>query len=135
MPKYCDKCGEELKNENAKFCDKCGAEVKLPSNQQNNFNSSNMPLEVNEKSMPLAIIISFFLNGLGMAYAGNILKGVGYFIGSIILSLIISSIFNEFLTFIINLIVWIIGLVLTYQEVNEVNQQKRMLLMNSMNKN
>ena len=30
MPKYCDKCGEELKNENAKFCDKCGAEVKLP---------------------------------------------------------------------------------------------------------
>ena len=118
------------------------------SNQQNNFNSSNMPLEVNEKSMPLAIIISFFLNGLGMAYAGNILKGVGYFIGSIILSLIISicnnprkphlkpkPIFNEFLTFIINLIVWIIGLVLTYQEVNEVNQQKRMLLMNSMNKN
>lgn len=30
MPKYCDKCGEELKNENAKFCDKCRAEVKLP---------------------------------------------------------------------------------------------------------
>ena len=28
--KFCDKCGEELKNENAKFCDKCGAEVKLP---------------------------------------------------------------------------------------------------------
>ena len=70
MPKYCDKCGSEITNENAKFCDKCGAEVKLPSNQQNNFNSSNMPLEVNEKSMPLAIIISFFLNGLGMAYAG-----------------------------------------------------------------
>lgn len=58
-----------------------------------------MPLEVNEKSMPLAIIISFFLNGLGMAYAGNILKGVGYFIGSIILSLRGLSLNPYFLNF------------------------------------
>ena len=27
MVNFCDKCGAELKNENAKFCDKCGAEV------------------------------------------------------------------------------------------------------------
>lgn len=35
MVKFCDKCGEELKNENAKFCDKCGAEVKISNNQSN----------------------------------------------------------------------------------------------------
>ena len=35
MVKFCDKCGNELKNENAKFCDKCGAEVKISSNQSN----------------------------------------------------------------------------------------------------
>ena len=27
MPKFCDKCGHELKNENVKFCDKCGNKV------------------------------------------------------------------------------------------------------------
>jgi len=36
MVKFCDKCGHELKNENAKFCDKCGAEVKISTNQTNN---------------------------------------------------------------------------------------------------
>lgn len=29
MVKYCDKCGNELKNEDAKFCDKCGSEIKV----------------------------------------------------------------------------------------------------------
>jgi len=33
---FCDKCGHELKNENAKFCDKCGAEIKN-TNTNNNF--------------------------------------------------------------------------------------------------
>lgn len=35
MPKFCDSCGSELKNENAKFCDKCGAEVKTNQNESN----------------------------------------------------------------------------------------------------
>lgn len=33
MVKFCDKCGAELKNDDARFCDKCGAEVKTISNQ------------------------------------------------------------------------------------------------------
>lgn len=41
MVKFCDKCGEELKNENAKFCDKCGAEVKMSSNQ-NSAGTANL---------------------------------------------------------------------------------------------
>ncbi len=41
MPSFCDKCGNELKNEDAKFCDKCGAEVK----NQNNDNTSGKVTE------------------------------------------------------------------------------------------
>ena len=36
MVKFCDKCGAELNNDNARFCDKCGAEVKTSSNQNSN---------------------------------------------------------------------------------------------------
>lgn len=32
MPKYCDKCGSEITNENAKFCDKCGASINQKEN-------------------------------------------------------------------------------------------------------
>ena len=41
MVKFCDKCGEQLKNENANFCDKCGAEVKINNNQNNTNKNSN----------------------------------------------------------------------------------------------
>ena len=37
MSKFCDKCGEELKNENVRFCDKWGAEVKITNNQSNHW--------------------------------------------------------------------------------------------------
>lgn len=36
MPTFCDKCGNELKNDNAKFCDKCGAEISGNQNKNNN---------------------------------------------------------------------------------------------------
>lgn len=38
MHSFCDQCGNEIKNENAKFCDKCGAEIK---NQNTTNNSGN----------------------------------------------------------------------------------------------
>ena len=40
MVKFCDKCGSELKNENAKFCDKCGAEI---NNSADNTENNNLP--------------------------------------------------------------------------------------------
>ena len=36
LPTFCDKCGNELKNDNAKFCDKCGAEISGNQNKNNN---------------------------------------------------------------------------------------------------
>lgn len=40
MPKFCDKCGEKLKNENAKFCDKCGAIINQNEAKSNDINST-----------------------------------------------------------------------------------------------
>lgn len=133
--KFCDKCGAKLKIENAKFCDKCGAEVKFASNTQSRGTTPNIPVHVEEKSMGIAMLISFFLCGLGMAYAGNIAKGVGYLVGGILILFIAGLIFRSWVLLLINIIIWVVGLVLTYKEVNEVNQRKKMLLINSMNNN
>ena len=46
MAKFCDKCGAQLKNENAKFCDKCGAEVKINNNQSNTGTTNIGPMTV-----------------------------------------------------------------------------------------
>ena len=45
MPIFCDKCGAQLKNENAKFCDKCGAEVKINNNQRNTGTNNTGPMK------------------------------------------------------------------------------------------
>lgn len=127
MAKFCDKCGAELRNENVKFCDKCGAKVKFISNTQSNSTTPNMPINVEEKSMGIAILISFFLYGLGIAYAGNVAKGVGYFVGSIIIIFFLALIFKSWILSLINIIIWIMGLFLTYQEVNEYNLKQRIM--------
>ena len=127
MPKFCDKCGAKLKNENVNFCDKCGAEVKFTSNTQSNSTTPNILINVEEKSMGIAMLISFFLSGLGMAYAGNVAKGVGFFVGSIIIIFFLGLIFRSWVLTLITIIIWIIGLVLTYQEVNEYNLKQRIM--------
>lgn len=129
MVKFCDKCGAEL-NDNVKFCDKCGAEVKFSTDSQNT-STPNVPVNIEEKNMAIALIISFFLAGLGICYAGDMLKGLVIFLISIIINFLALSMLWTF-SF-ISIIIWVIGLILTYQEVEKVNQQKRMLIMNSMN--
>ena len=59
MSSFCDQCGNELKNVNAKFCDKCGAKI---IKQNTNDNSENIteticphcakPISVGEKICP-----------------------------------------------------------------------------------
>lgn len=62
----------------------------------------------------IALVISFFLTGLGIAYLGDIKKGVGIFAIAIILGILnlyVSSIF-----YYIAILVWIAALYLTYKE-------------------
>lgn len=57
MPKICDKCGEEIENENSKFCHRCGTKLKSTpdiDNKKNKFNISSMD---NKKKMILGAIV------------------------------------------------------------------------------
>lgn len=72
-----------------------------------------------EKSMAVAMIISFIFTGLGIAYAGDTTKGVGIFAAAVIcniLGMYVSMIFS-----IISLVLWIVGMYLTYTQVKAVN--------------
>lgn len=62
----------------------------------------------------IALVISFIFTGLGIAYLGDIKKGVGLFAIGVICNLLgmyVWRIFNY-----IALIVWIAALYLTYKE-------------------
>lgn len=71
-----------------------------------------------EKSMAIALIISFFLSGLGIAYVGDVKKGVIIFAAAVICN-IITRFFIYFA--IVAFIVWAYGLYATYQEVKAYN--------------
>jgi len=125
MARFCDKCGHELRNENGKFCDRCGAEVKYESDSSVS-SGVNIPVYTEEKSMAVAMILSFIFAGTGIAYAGNLEKGIGIFIVSIIMNIIALATAGVFLIF--SMAVWIAGMVLTYQEVEKVNNQRQMMM-------
>lgn len=72
-----------------------------------------------EKSMIVAMIISIIFTGLGIAYAGDVKKGIIIFAIAAVLNILgwyVSSIFSF-----ISILVWIYGLYATYQEVKAVN--------------
>ena len=122
MARFCDKCGHKLANENGKFCDRCGAELKYESDSSAG-SSMNIPIYTEEKSMAVAMILSFIFAGTGIAYAGNLEKGIGIFVVSIIVNFITISTGGIFF-----IAVWIAGMVLTYKEVENVNNQRQMMM-------
>ena len=125
MARFCDKCGHKLANEKGKFCERCGAELKYESDSSAGSNV-NIPVYTEEKSMAVAMILSFIFAGTGIAYAGNLEKGIGIFVVSIIVNFI--TIFTGGIFFIFTLAVWIAGMVLTYKEVEKVNNQRQMMM-------
>ncbi len=69
--------------------------------------------------MRIAIIISILFTGLGVAYAGNVKKGIIIFGLALLLNVLgmwTSNIFSK-----ISILLWIYGLYATYQEVKTVN--------------
>ena len=77
MARFSDKCGHKLVNEKGKFCDRCGAELKYESDSSAG-SSVNIPVYTEEKSMAVAMILSFIFAGTGIAYAGNLEKGMEF---------------------------------------------------------
>ena len=125
MARLCDKCGHKLVNEKGKFCDRCGAELKYESDSSVS-SGVNIPVYTEEKRMAVAMLLSFIFAGTGIAYAGNLEKGIGIFVVSIIVNFI--TIFTGGIFFIFTLAVWIAGMVLTYKEVEKVNNQRQMMM-------
>ena len=72
-----------------------------------------------EKNMIIALIISFIFTGLGIAYAGNVQKGIIFFVIGVVLNIL--GMWVHMIFAIVSLIFWIYALYATYQEVKAVN--------------
>lgn len=101
---FCEYCGAENPDD-ATFCRECGKRL-------------NAIQVKNEKNMITALIISFILPGLGIAYAGNVKKGVALFIVGLICNVIG---FGVPVFGIFGMLIWAVGLYLTYIEVENAN--------------
>lgn len=111
----------------AKFCDKCGskiAQATIRTNTTVNTQINNIP-QYKEKNMAIALILSFFLLGIGIVYAGDVTKGIAIFVGLIIVNLLLNTVFKSPITPILILAVIVCSLYLTYEEVNAANAKNR----------
>ncbi len=72
-----------------------------------------------QKNMAIAIILSILLTGIGIAYAGDVKKGLIYFAIAIVLNIL--GMWVSFIFSILSIIFWIYALYQTYLEVKAVN--------------
>ena len=99
-----EKCGEQNPDD-AHFCRGCGRELKPVAVKQ-------------EKSMILAMILSFILAGIGVAYAGNVKKGILLFAVCLICNVLG---FGLSYLRIIAIFIWVFAMYVTYIEVEKAN--------------
>jgi RNA polymerase subunit RPABC4/transcription elongation factor Spt4 len=78
--KYCSNCGA-LIDQKAEICPECGVRVSEPPLGR----ISTIP---ETKSVALAVVLSFFIPGLGQMYCGKAARGVGILVLSILMFLI-----------------------------------------------
>lgn len=98
---FCDNCGYEL-TDDATFCPNCGKHLKAKNN----------------KNIYIALILTFFITGLGSIYAGNKIKGLILLIFRIIFS-ILGLLINIFLVFMV--LVWAYAFYEAYRDVEIAN--------------
>ena len=72
-----------------------------------------------EKNMAVAIVLSIIFTGLGIAYAGDVKKGLTYFAIAIVLNIL--GMWVSFLFSWASYLVWAYAIYLTYLEVNAAN--------------
>jgi uncharacterized Tic20 family protein len=72
-----------------------------------------------QKNMAIAIILSILLTGIGIAYAGDVKKGLIYFAIAIVLNIL--GMWVSFIFSILSIIIWVYALYQTYLEVKAVN--------------
>ncbi len=104
---FCENCGKEIPD-NATFCSHCGFQIK----------NKVVKKASNEKNMILALIISFFLTGLGIVYAGEKKKGIILFVVALILYIIGRAVP---ILAVIAILIWAYALYETYNQVKIAN--------------
>ncbi len=80
--KYCQNCGTQI-YETADFCPECGVRVSEPPISR----ISTIP---EKKSVAFAVVLSFFIPGVGQMYCGKAARGAGI----LVLSILMFSIFG-----------------------------------------
>ena len=111
---FCNNCGCELAD-NATFCSKCGNKIKTKS-----------------KNIYLALILTFFITGLGSVYAGNIKKGLVLFLARFVFILVGGFIANFFI--ILSILVWAYAFYEAYRDVQIANGHKNPKLIDDFQK-
>jgi hypothetical protein len=106
--RFCKSCGAEITEDRPGSCPKCGA----------------APSTSDIKNPVLAAVLSLIIPGLGQSYNGNALKGIGIFLGLIILWIINLLMYSEalFIGIIGILILWIIGVYDAYRDAGQMNR-------------
>ena len=107
---FCPHCGAE-NSDSATFCSKCGRT--FSTNIETNTNS--VKASSGSKSMFLALLLSFIFTGIGIAYAGDVKKGVIYFAIGILINVLTLAVGSIFV--ILSLVFWVFALYVTYKEV------------------
>lgn len=104
MPKFCANCGNEI-DEKAEICPKCGVRVK------------QFPVHGEMKSSGIAVILSFFITGLGQIYNGQIGKGILF----IIIGFILALSFSILIGFLLFPLFWIYNMYDAYETAERIN--------------
>ena len=97
--------------------------------KKNNTPINNAPI-YKEKSMPIALVLSLLLPGIGIVYAGDVAKGLAVFIGLVIINFLLNTVLKSPITPILSIALIICSLYITYEEVNAVNEEKRNMMRN-----
>ncbi len=103
MANYCQECGKELISSNAEICPNCGVRLK--------------EIVINRRSPVIAVILSFFICGLGQIYNGQFGKGIAYFV----IYLVCFASIVVAIGFLLLPLWWLIGMVDAYVSANKIN--------------
>ncbi len=107
IPKFCANCGNEI-DEKAEICPKCGVRVK------------QVPAYIDKKSSGIAVVLSFFIPGLGQIYNGQIGKGILFIIIGFILALSLIILIG----FVLYPIFWIYNMYDAYKTAERINLEQ-----------
>jgi TM2 domain-containing membrane protein YozV len=111
-PHFCSKCGAKILDEQPGTCPQCGSDTSTSSNA---------------KEPVLAGALSLVIPGLGQSYNGDALKGIGIFIG-ILLLFFLNFLLRSYWYFSnipfdgVLLLLWVIGVYDAYRDAGRMNR-------------